>query len=170
MGRQFRQLRAAIEIPLLRNLPADEPALHLHGGLAARARALLSARRHACGGRLVPAGRARARAFEAVLLELSAAGVGPDQHIEAGNAYYRNSTQPLSNYKFGCDTCHTRSLASSADKKAKMPRLIGLVRSRQSRSRAFNDAPRLCTRLTGALPKSAWPSCADFVVKGRSDV
>jgi hypothetical protein len=40
--------------------------------LAARARALLPARRHACGGRLVPASRARARVFEAVLLELSA--------------------------------------------------------------------------------------------------
>src|SRR5262249_24449924 len=75
MGRQFRQLRAAVEIPLLRDLPAHEPALHLHGGLAARARALLPARRHACGGRLVPAGRARARVFEAVLLELSAARV-----------------------------------------------------------------------------------------------
>src|SRR6516165_5388488 len=73
MGRQFRQLCAAVEIPLLRDLPADEPALHLHGGLPARARALLSARRHACGGRMVPAGRARARVFEAVLLELSAA-------------------------------------------------------------------------------------------------
>jgi hypothetical protein len=71
MGRQFRQLRAAVEIPLLRDLPAHEPALHLHGGLAARARALLPARRHACGGRLVLAGRARARVFEAVLLELS---------------------------------------------------------------------------------------------------
>src|SRR5215471_8139933 len=33
---------------------------------------LLPARRHACGGGLVPAGRARARVFEAVLLELSA--------------------------------------------------------------------------------------------------
>jgi len=72
MGRQFRQLRAAVEIPLLRDLSADEPALHLHGRLAARARALLPARRHACGGRLVPASRARARVFEAVLLELSA--------------------------------------------------------------------------------------------------
>src|SRR5215472_16507996 len=71
MGRQFRQLRAAVEIPLLRDLSANEPALHLHGRLAARARALLPARRHACGGRLVPAGRARARVFEAVLLELS---------------------------------------------------------------------------------------------------
>src|SRR5262249_58713498 len=70
MGRQFRQLRAAVEIPLLRDLSADEPALHLHGGLAARARALLPARRYACGGRLVPAGRARARGFEAVLLGL----------------------------------------------------------------------------------------------------
>src|SRR5262249_28584120 len=65
MGRQFRQLRAAVEIPLLRALSADEPALHLHGRLAARARALLPARRHACGGRLVPAGRARARVLEA---------------------------------------------------------------------------------------------------------
>src|SRR5215510_9781812 len=73
MGCQFRQLRAAVEIPLLRNLSAHEPALHLHGGLAARACALLPARRHACGGRLVPAGRAGARIFEAVLLELSAA-------------------------------------------------------------------------------------------------
>ena len=73
MRRQFRQLRAAVEIPLLRDLPAHEPAFHLHGGLAARACALLPARRHACGGRLVPAGRARARAFEAVLLELNAA-------------------------------------------------------------------------------------------------
>src|SRR6516164_6432684 len=72
MGRQFRQLRAAVEIPLLRDLSADEPALHLHGRLAARARALLPARRHACGGRLVSASRARARVFEAVLLELSA--------------------------------------------------------------------------------------------------
>src|SRR5215467_4366877 len=72
MGRQFRQPRAAVEIPLLRDLPAHEPALHLHGGLAARARALLPARRHACGGRLVSAGRARARVFEAVLLGLSA--------------------------------------------------------------------------------------------------
>src|SRR5262249_40895743 len=74
MGRQFRQLRAAVEIPLLRDLSADEPALHLHGRLAARARALLPARRHACGGRLVPAGRARARVLEAGLLELSARG------------------------------------------------------------------------------------------------
>src|SRR5262245_51470784 len=72
MWRQFRQLRAAVKIPLLCDLSTDEPALHLHGGLAARARALLPARRHACGGRLVPAGRARARVFEAVLLGLSA--------------------------------------------------------------------------------------------------
>src|SRR5262245_10851638 len=84
MGRQFRQLRAAVEIPLLRDLPTHEPALHLHGGLAARARALLSARRHACGGRLVSAGPARARVFEAVLLGLSAAGAvyrRPQSHL-----------------------------------------------------------------------------------------
>jgi hypothetical protein len=39
MGRQIRQLRAAVEIPLLRDLPAHEPALHLHGGFTASARA-----------------------------------------------------------------------------------------------------------------------------------
>src|SRR5262249_37609627 len=46
MGRQFRQLRAAVEIPLLRDLSADESALHLHGRLAARARALLPPQTH----------------------------------------------------------------------------------------------------------------------------
>ena len=45
MGRQLRQLRAAVEVSFIRDLSADEPAFHLHGWLAAGARAVLSARR-----------------------------------------------------------------------------------------------------------------------------
>src|SRR6516164_4168577 len=71
-GRELRQLRTAVEIPQLRDVPADEPPFHLHRRLAARARALLPARRHPCGAGLVPERRARARDFEAVLLELNA--------------------------------------------------------------------------------------------------
>ena len=56
MGHQFRQLRAAVEIPLLRDLSADEPALHLHGRLV-RVRCYLHDDTHAAEGWYPPAER-----------------------------------------------------------------------------------------------------------------
>jgi hypothetical protein len=42
VGRQLRQLRPAVQIPLLRDLPTHEPPLHVHRRVQARAGALLS--------------------------------------------------------------------------------------------------------------------------------
>src|SRR5262245_44862711 len=72
MGRDLRELRAALQIPFLPDLSADEPPLCLHVGLAPRAGALLSARRHPCGAGLVPERRARRRALQAVRAGLTA--------------------------------------------------------------------------------------------------
>jgi Calcineurin-like phosphoesterase len=44
MGRQLRQLRAIVEVSFHGDLPADEPPLHLHGGLQTRTRAVLPSR------------------------------------------------------------------------------------------------------------------------------
>src|SRR5262245_65526083 len=72
MGRDLRELRAALQIPFLRDVSADEPPLCLHVGIAPRTGALLSARRHPCGAGLVPERRARRRALQAVRAELTA--------------------------------------------------------------------------------------------------
>src|SRR5262245_8681737 len=73
MGCQFRQLCAIVEVPLDRDLSADEPPLHLHRGLQTGARALLPSRRHLCRARMVSVGGARSLIFQGVLLELKIA-------------------------------------------------------------------------------------------------
>src|SRR5262249_42612075 len=72
MGRHLRELRAALQIPFLRDVSADEPPLCLHDRITPRPGALLSARRHPCGAGLVPERRARRRALQAVRAELTA--------------------------------------------------------------------------------------------------
>src|ERR1700722_11333794 len=70
MGCHVRQLRAALQIPRLRDVPADEPAFRVHRRVAAGAATLLYARRHARGAGLVSGRGARRRALEAVYLDL----------------------------------------------------------------------------------------------------
>src|SRR5450756_43862 len=67
MGYPFRQLCAVVEISFLRDLAADEPALHLHVRLPAGAGAVLSARRIPCPAGLVRPGRTGAGVEQAVL-------------------------------------------------------------------------------------------------------
>jgi hypothetical protein len=76
MGRQFRQLCAIVEVPLDRDLSADEPPLHLHRGLQTGARAVLPSRRHLRRAGMVSAGGARSRVFQGVLLELKSCSEG----------------------------------------------------------------------------------------------
>src|SRR5262245_41489404 len=115
MGRDLCELRAALQIPFLRDVSADEPPLCLYVGLAPRARALLSARRHPCGAGLVPERRACRRALQAVRAELT--GIAPALHRTRPRA-------PCFSAPWGCAcaACQRRSTPAGCEARETLDR------------------------------------------------